>query len=332
MNIGTNKWLIVIAEVLIVENMSFAVPAWPNLSQQKQPDGTPFQMRLKGDEFYKWHETSDGYTILRDKKDGFWKYAGTTADKSGLELIPEGIVGVADPESLGLVPGILPDSEKIKEKIRKRLSEQKYTTLPKDISIPPAYVPIAGTTTIKNIVILAAFNDHWDEEDGTVLETYGHVDISNYEDLFNKFNYSKDQAVGSVRDYFKEISYGRLDIESIVFPWVHLPEDEAYYGENDLDGSDSRPQQMARDAIEAAATIGFDFSQGDSDNDDWVDCLTIIHSGHGEEWVGNPASLIWSHRWGLVSVVTKNDTNMFRYHTSPALRERSQIPVLQGLA
>ena len=44
---------------------------------------------------------------------------------------------------------------------------------------------------------------------------------------------------------------------------------------------------------------GFDFHTVDGDADGWVDGLTIIHAGGGEENSGNDPNYIWSHAWSL---------------------------------
>ena len=307
--------------LLYVINNAGAVPAWPGVHEVTQPDGTRFEMRQCGDEFCRWHETNDGFAIVLDKTDGFWKYAALSQDKQTFEAMDAAIVGKADPQGIGLSPNIRPDLPVLRKKtqlMRKRgISSVSKTT--NEVVLPPARIPISGKTTIHNVVILAAFSEHWDTSNDRVLSSKGRLQ-QEYEDLFNEEDYTSGQAVGSVRDYYNEVSYGNLEVESIVTPWVKLPNTESYYGENDAYDVDIRPQQMVSDAIEAAATAGFDFSQGDSDGDGWVDCLTIIHSGHGEEWMGEPSYLIWSHQWNMTGTKTKNGVSMYRYHTAPALR------------
>ncbi|MCX7009928.1 MAG: M6 family metalloprotease domain-containing protein, partial [Kiritimatiellaeota bacterium] len=67
---------------------------------------------------------------------------------------------------------------------------------------------------------------------------------------------------------------------------------------------------------------GFDFSQGDSDGDGWVDVLNILHSGYGEESTGD-SNDVWSVKGSMSSVVTKNGVKMYNYHEEPALRGSS---------
>ena len=125
--------------------------------------------------------------------------------------------------------------------------------------------------------------------------------------------------MGSVKDYYKEVSYGKLTINSVVTQWVQLPQNEAYYG-TDGTSLDTNWKQMITDAIEAADTAGFDFSQGDSDGDGWLDCLTVIHSGHGQEYTGNPSTCVWSKQGEISTAVVKDGVSMKRCHMEPALR------------
>ena len=52
----------------------FASPAYPGRVPVVLPSGDTVYVRLRGDEFLKWAETEDGYTLLRDSL-GEWTYA-----------------------------------------------------------------------------------------------------------------------------------------------------------------------------------------------------------------------------------------------------------------
>ena len=41
-------------------NSALAVPADPTPREMRQPDGTMIQVRLRGDEFFHWTETTNG--------------------------------------------------------------------------------------------------------------------------------------------------------------------------------------------------------------------------------------------------------------------------------
>ena len=73
-----------------------------------------------------------------------------------------------------------------------------------------------------------------------------------------------DGAQGSVKDYFKEVSYDALDVQSTVTDWVTLDHGYAYYGGNDAWGSDLRPREMVAEALAKLEASGFDFSPFDA--------------------------------------------------------------------
>ena len=49
----------------------FAVPANPAPATFIQSDGSEVTVHLRGDEFFSWHETVDGYTLLRQDNGDF---------------------------------------------------------------------------------------------------------------------------------------------------------------------------------------------------------------------------------------------------------------------
>jgi M6 family metalloprotease-like protein len=303
-----------------------AVPANPEPREVTQPDGTKIQLRLRGDEFFHWTETTNGFVVVKDA-DNFWKYAQPATNRAEFRAIPAARVGSSDPVRLGLLQHALPDAAVLRVHVqerRKALNGDSVELSPSDSAAgqslsplkgaPQPAIAVSGTKTIRNIVILACFSNHWDDVNNTVYPTNGITDVTAYSNLLDQIGYTTGGASGSLKDYYREVSYGKLTVDSIVTPWVRLPHDEAYYG-NNTNGDTS---QMAMDAIAAAAAAGFDFSQGDSDGDGWVDCLDVIHSGY-DEAQGGGADAVWSIKGSLHSVMTENGVKMYNFHTEPAL-------------
>jgi immune inhibitor A len=112
---------------------------------------------------------------------------------------------------------------------------------------------------------------------------------------------------GSVRDYFLENSYGKLNIQTLDLPsstgWLTAPEDVGYYAPPRTYGLyDPYPhnaQKLVEEAVDAADQY-VDFSKYDNDHDGYVDGLIIIHSGTGAEF-SYPFNQhdIWSHKWSI---------------------------------
>ena len=98
---------------------AFAVPAQPDGREVVQPDGTRFTLRLRGDEFFSWKETPEGYPVVRDAADGFWKYALPAADKAEFRAIRGARVGSSDPVRLGARRRALPGAALLKAPLDK---------------------------------------------------------------------------------------------------------------------------------------------------------------------------------------------------------------------
>jgi M6 family metalloprotease-like protein len=315
----------------------YAVPANPMGAELQQPDGTTVKIYLRGDEHFSWHEDRQGFVVRRDPKDSYWKYARPKPDSTRFEILKDAVVGFVDPVALGLTKRNLPDRTllrrlydrsppQILDSISPTSSESSPSPSAEETTQsppPPQRMPVSGNTAVTNIVILASFADHWDNVGGTVSSSHGRTDTREYENLFNEIGHTTDGAAGSVKDYYLEVSYGKLELNSVITGWVKLPHDQAYYGAADPDTgtNDADPRKMTEDAIAAAEAAGFDFSQGDSDGDGWVDSLTIIHSGHGQDFLGNSSNAIWSHYWWMLDPITYDGVQMQRYHTEPALRD-----------
>lgn len=312
----------------------FSVPANPEPIELTQPDGTKIKVKLYGDEFYNWFEDFDGYTVIQDTQTGFWKYA--EKNSSG-DLVPSGeVVG----ETKSLKPNVqksLKDENFLKEafsqrtkhddNLRKSLASFKESNNKRSISSSrevKAASSAAGTKT--NLVLLVQFSD-LKFRDNPPFENATNEEIrAGFDDLFNKTGYTKDGAVGSVKDYFKEISYGKIEYNSVISPIITLNFDDAtknsyrYYSYTSKVHSDvsyERTREMVKQALKQLDESGYDFSQlwptGSS-----PEGFTIIHAGGGAE-SGN-YDFIWSHQWEFPSIITYDTIRFKEYHVEPAGR------------
>ena len=104
-------------------------------------------------------------------------------------------------------------------------------------------------------------------------------------------------------DYYKEASYGKLAITGRVTGWYSASRGHDYYGDNTggVEGADSHPAELVREAAQAADEAGFDFADYVSNKDCLVDVVMVVHQGAGEEDGATPTpSDIWSHHSTLV--------------------------------
>ncbi len=270
-----------------------AMPACPAPTTVAQPDGGTATVYLRGDERRHWHADGGGYLVMRDPATRAWVYAVA----QGRVVTPtRHRVGRDDPAAAGLsryTPGT--DAQ----------AAPRVTS--------PARVPRTGT--LRNLVVLVNFTDL------TISNTSTEFDA-----LFNQTNYTVDGATGSVRDYYQAVSGSRLTIASTVVGPVTVSNGYAYYGAN----NDAYAQQMVQEALVKVEASGFDFSAMDGDGDGWVDGLTIIHAGGGEEYGGNDPNYIWSHAWGI-NPVSYDGVSLSSYHTEPARRGWDSSPGTWGI-
>jgi len=292
--------------LLLGAKVSMAVPACPGGAKVTQPDGTEITIYLRGDEYAHWNESEDGFQIVKNEKSGEWVYM---TEEAG-EAVPSGhAVGKADARAIG---ALRPDKEKMSVQAERSRTEKSMVVEPSAFALT--------TGTMYNLVVLVNFSD--------LTVAYPR---QSYDDLFNQVGYTADGAVGSVKDYYHEVSYNNLTVQSTVVEAVTLDHGYAYYGANDAYGNDIRPREMVQEALAKLEARGFDFSTVDGDGDGWVDGLTIIHAGGGEEYSGNDTNYIWSHEWSLINPVTYDGVSMQMYHTEPARRGWDAYPSTQGI-
>jgi len=126
-------------------------------------------------------------------------------------------------------------------------------------------------------------------------------------------------ATGSAADYYREVSYGRVELTGEVYGWYLVSHSFAYY-EQEAYGLGDYPRCAGRFVLEAveAADATVDFSQYDNDgpdgvpnsgdDDGFVDVVVVIHAGEGAEC---GTSSLWSHSFNLsgwgVGAYTTND-------------------------
>ncbi|WP_158850218.1 M6 family metalloprotease domain-containing protein [Algibacter sp. L1A34] len=150
--------------------------------------------------------------------------------------------------------------------------------------------PVTGTK--RAIVLLVDFSDK------KAVENQAH---------FNNMLFSQNTyATGSMRDFYKEASYGNLNVigevkgqNGATSGWFRAPRTKAYYTNNDF-GFGSYPknaQKCVEDVIDLA-NPHVNFSNYDNSGDGFVEALIVICAGTGGESSGNKSDF-WSHKWGI---------------------------------
>ncbi len=160
--------------------------------------------------------------------------------------------------------------------------------------------PLRGT--IRVIVVLADFDDR--------QLTRPKAEI---EDLFFSIGSLEH---GSVREYYREVSDGLVDVEGQVVGPYRMPRTLAEYahGESGMSAEGPNARTMARDAA-TAADADIDFTAYDNDGDGFVDAFVVIHAGAEAAETGRSGD-IWAHKWVLEGGALPLDgTKAFAYLT-----------------
>lgn len=78
------KWLLIF---FIFGSLLYSAPAFSGTQKFKQPDGTTFNAKQRGDEYLHWIETENDDILLYNKKSRQFEYAAINSNE---ELIPSG--------------------------------------------------------------------------------------------------------------------------------------------------------------------------------------------------------------------------------------------------
>ncbi len=170
--------------------------------------------------------------------------------------------------------------------------------------------PLSGTVRV--IVVLVNFKD----KKMTAAHNKQH-----FKDLFFSTGVLPN---GSVKEYFKEVTNGKISIAGDVVGPFTLSKNMATYahGESGLGNAAPNARTMAQEAAQLA-NPSVNFAPFDNDGNGFVDAFIVIHAGGGAEQTGS-VNDIWSHKWVLPSEFNADSTKIYAYLTVP---EDSKIGV-----
>lgn len=170
------------------------------------------------------------------------------------------------------------------------LAERRMVGAPAKSTIPRH--PVTGE--LKIVVLLVDFADN-----------VGKRPARQFEDmLFSRGAY----LTGSMREYYAEVSGGKVDVTGSVHGWLRMPQPYSYYvnGRSGLGAYPHNGQRLAEDAVAAALAQGVPFDpELDKFGENVITALFIVHAGMGAEVMPSVAlqkKHIWSHKYELEQV------------------------------
>lgn len=242
---------------------AFAVPAKPGQWKTvRLADGTEVRVELKGDEWGSYWQSADGKTYVEDSKTGLYK----TVD---IRMIAQK-----------------------SEAVRAELAKDRAERLAKlqNMSQQTAGVKkAAGFGKKKGLIILVEYSDGRD----TKFQAEHTREL--FEEVANNENYSNPDFgfTGSISDYFRAQSLGKLDLTfDVVGPYM-LGHKRWYYGTDSGYLRDTKAGEMIAEAVQLADP-DVNYADYDWDGDGKVEQVFVLYAGKGQH-DGGPAAAIWPH-------------------------------------
>ena len=134
--------------------------------------------------------------------------------------------------------------------------------------------------------------------------------------LFDKAN------PNSMTNFYRQLSYGALDLTGEVVGYVRAPQPYSYYTARESGTGTNYPNNtpgLLHDALTIFCRSD-NLARFDADDDGFVDAIFLIHAGRGAEAESNPAkrkNMIWSHKWTLPQPFVHQGVKVFAYSTEP---------------
>ncbi len=203
-------------------------------------------------------------------------------------------------------------------------SAPPYARLRQLQSLPNIQKPLTGTARV--LVVLIDFPDYtWDTQADSNFQNPANQAGSG--DLYQPSYYrrmlfsldtfadplSRSSYTGSLRDYYRENSYGQFDVIGEVAGWFRAAHNYSYYCNTDglpntaddfgLGSGEHSAATLVKEALAAADSM-LDLSLFDGNGDGIVDALFVVHAGPGAEQIysehfGQHYNYFWSHQSSL---------------------------------
>lgn len=290
------KYLFTLLLAACVAIASMAVPARPVPVSVIQPDGKTLTFILMGDEHHRFKFTTDGMPIMQGADNAYY-YAVYEGDTLACCSMLAHNAEDRTAEEAAFVQAQQSGAVELLSTERRaavsRAQAARQMTRGADVDDSYRRTPVTGK--YKMLIILAEYAD--------VKMSVPDVRQAFY-DRYNEEGYSLNGHIGSVRDYFRDQSYGAFDLELDVVGPVSLSNVMSYYGKN-KNNQDAHPAEMVAEACSLAQHLT-DFSQYDWDGDGYVDQVYVIYAGYAEAEYGGDDT-IWPHAYDLYSAKKANN-------------------------
>ena len=280
---------------------AMAVPAKRTTFTAIQPDGTEVTLTRAGDEFHKYFLTDDNQIVVGNATDGYFfasidKATGrivasdiTAANAGSRTAAQSDFISSIDKDEMSEAMTTTRNSSRMASYTNNRNLAPKADIISQSgVGLfPGASYPRTGSP--KGLIILVEYSD---------VKFSADYDAGDYfTRMMTEKGFSDYYGTGSALDWFTDASNGQFTPEFDVYGPVTLTNNQAYYGGNDNQGNDLRPEDMVIDGCRLLDRK-INFLDYDTDGDGYVDNVFVFYAGRGEA-DGGSANTVWPHQWDI---------------------------------
>ncbi len=295
----------------------YAAPYVDRTIEFKQPDNSLVTAKVTGDEYYQHVESTDGYTLCRDPETGWICYASLSSDQT--ELVSSGEIYRGVDNTLvknapikGTNEGKRPKHLEIKsEAIAQKRNNVRNMLLPQqelqDSKIQKSSPNLTSASSLSatpqgnviGLTILINFPD--------VTSSISKTDI---DDMFNKVGYTGYGNSGSIRDFYYDVSGGKMTYTNSITGFYMAKHPKSYYDS----GEDySGALELANEALYWLDSTGFNFSTLTTNSQKYVLAVNFLYAGDiAQNW----GKGIWPHQGWLPYTFNADGVKVQMYEMS----------------
>lgn len=274
--------------IFLISMSTSAGPAQPQLIKDTQPDGTVIEYYLRGDEKINWMESPDGHTLLLDN-DGRIVYALKNSEG---DIEPSDIIYKNTQLKKSFDPRINAIPQKLFYSTSQVNSMLQIWNIEKEQVKGRALGTRPYTGEFRVLCVLVDFVDN--------PMTTENVK-SKFEMLLNQRGYTGtlgNPAYGSVKDYFLENSYGKVNITFDVIGPYRAEEMSNYRGAGvyKVTNLSKLGKFLIKNKIQNESELDLSLYADPSGE---INRLHIIYAGEDQAFAGLANGFAWSHQYGF---------------------------------
>ena len=299
-----------------------AAPYIDRTFEFKQPDNSIVEVKVTGDEYYQHVESPDGYTLCRDAETGWICYASLNGDQTGLvssgeiykgvnstitqSAVVQSIAGTKRQKHLEIKPDsithkrnevrnmLLPNQALQDSKIQTTKNQEKISNI---ISGSALAAPLS--TNVTGLTILINFPDD--------TSSISKAEIDN---MFNKVGYTGYGNNGSIRDFYYDVSGGKMTYTNSITGFYMAKHPKSYYDS----GEDyARALELVNEALVWLDSTGYNFSTLTTDSEKNVIAVNFLYAGDiAQNW----GKGIWPHQGWIPNAFNADGVKVQMYEMS----------------